>query len=92
MVVLFIQLKIGVYSNWFLTAVMLLSAVIMGKGVHKIASAIMYYSLAIFFIVFIRPNLRRVKLDSSDDSRAGSSCWRLLSARRRGIKGSIQGY
>ena len=92
MVVLFIQLKIGVYSNWFLTGIMLLSAVIMGKGVHKIASAIMYYSLAIFFIVFIRPNLRRVKLDSSDDSRAGSSCWRLLSARRRGIKGSIQGY
>ena len=87
MVVLFIQLKIGVYSNWFLTAVMLLSAVIMGKGGHNCLCIIHY-----LFIVFIRPNLRRVKLDSSDDSRAGSSCWRLLSARRKGIKGSIQGY
>ena len=53
---------------------------------------VVYALFIIYFIVFIRPNLRRVKLDSSDDSRAGSSCWRLLSARRKGIKGSIQGY
>ena len=49
MVVLLIQLKIGVYSNWFLTAVMLLSAVIIGKEIHKYQS-FMYYSLVVFFL------------------------------------------
>ena len=31
-VVLFVQLKLAVYSNWFIAGTMLLGAVIMGKG------------------------------------------------------------
>lgn len=89
-VVLFVTLNIGVYSNWFIAGTMLICAIIMGEEIISIK--ILITIINNFFAVFVRPKLRRVKLDSKDDSKE-ISCWRVLSASRKGFnKASIQGH
>ena len=87
-VVLFVTLDIGVYSNWFIAGSMLLAAILMSKAILLLSCMEL-----LFFSVLIRPKLRRVKLDSNDGSEDGS-CWRRLpfTKRKRFQKGSIQGY
>ena len=90
-VVLFVQLKLAVYSNWFIAGTMLLGAVIMGKGRtgHHVPAHLLHVPPIIS--VFIRPELRRVKLDAAGDSGVGSTCWNRL-WKKTYWKGSIQGY